>query len=290
MKSQNDTIKGHKEIDSTYLNDIRKDVFFHNDIFINSLEKSLFTYSRKIEKVVTALYLVTDVMDPEIPLTKSLQLESLDLLNACYQVLIGPAINPSDLTRVLVRLEHVTSLVSIGRIAHHISDMNARVLIGELQKVSQLVAIDTHELSQKYSSYLQPRNNGKESVQPILSHGILDDAAFEEIEKSKKKQNDIKTILTTSMKEARSISGFDIDSDVKIPLIKTTLKNSTDNEGRRQNILNVIKSHRNASMQDIQKFVTGCSDKTLQREIVGLIAAGMIRKDGDKRWATYHII
>jgi hypothetical protein len=43
-------------------------------------------------------------------------------------------------------------------------------------------------------------------------------------------------------------------------------------------------------MQDIQKFVTGCSDKTLQREIVGLIAGGLISKAGDKRWATYHVV
>lgn len=297
MKSHNDTVKGQNEIGMATINDIRKDAFFNNDIFTNPLEKSLFAYSRKIEKVVTALYLVTDVMDSELPLTRSLRLESLDLLNACYQVLTAAVINPSELTRVLVRLEHVTSLVSIGRISHHISEMNAQVLIAELQKVSQMVAIDTQELQQKYSSYLYPRSHGKDVAQPILSHTTLDDKVFDDIEKNKKRQNvsyrpinDIKSTLTTQKQEGKAVSNINIDKIVNTSEIKTTLKIGTDNESRKQGILNVIRSHRNASMQDIQKFVTGCSDKTLQRELAGMIAAGTIRKEGDKRWATYHIV
>jgi hypothetical protein len=150
MKGQNDVSKRHEEAGSQSLNDIRKEVLFYNDIFTNPLEKSFFVYSRKIEKIVTALYLVTDVMDSELPLTRSLRSESLDLLNACYQILTGTGkLAPTEMTRILVRLEHVTSLISIGRISHHISEMNAQVLVVELQKVTQLIALDTQELTQK---------------------------------------------------------------------------------------------------------------------------------------------
>lgn len=297
MKSQNDLSKRHEEYSNQSLNDTRKEVLFYNDIFTNSLEKSFFIYSRKIEKIVTALYLVTDVMDPGLPLTQSLRLESLDLLNACYQMITATnKLTPTEMTRILVRLEHVTSLISIGKIAHHISEMNAQVLIVELQKVAQLIAADTQELSQKYTSYLYPRNPVIDSAQPIISHATLDDSSFEELEKAKKRQsvphrtvNDIKTTLTTSTNESRKLAGFKKDTPVNQLVIKTTPKVTAGDPDRKQSILNVIRSHKNASMQDIQKFVTGCSDKTLQRELVSLIASGQIRKVGDKRWATYHV-
>lgn len=298
MKSNNDVSKRHDELGSQSLNDIRKEVFFYNDIFTNPLEKSFFIYSRKIEKIVTALYLVTDVMDADLPLTRSLRSESLDLLNACYQILTGTGkLTPAEITRIVVRLEHVTSLISIGRIAHHVSEMNAQVLIGELQKVTQLVALDAQELSQKYTSYLYPRNHGTEIAQPVVSHATLDDASFEELEKAKKRQtgpvrqvNDIKTTLTTLSYEPKKSVEMRKDNPVAHPVIKTTSPLTKGDPDRKQSILNVIRSHKNASMQDIQKFVTGCSDKTLQRELVNLIASGQIRKIGDKRWATYHVV
>lgn len=293
MKGQNDISKRHEDSSNRAINDIRKEVFLYNDIFNNPLEKTFFIYSRKIEKIVAALYLVTDVMDPELPLTRSLRAESLDLLNACFQVLTGTGkMNPSELTRILVRLEHVTSLVSIGRIAHHISEMNAQVLITELQKVTQVMAMDTQELSQKYTSYLYPRTQGREAIQPVLSHTTLDDRSFEELEKSRRRQNDIKTTLTTPINDIKKnspIIGTNLENIPAASFTKKTVKTTFDQGDRKQEILNVIRSHKDATMGDIQRYVTGCSDKTLQRAIVSLIQAGLVGKVGDKRWATYHV-
>lgn len=310
MKGTNNSEKRHELNKSTSLNDTRKEALFYNDIFNQPLEKSLIVYARKIEKITTALYLVTDVMDAEIPLTQSLRLESLGLLNACFQVLTrqtpgvtGTKITPTELTQIMVRLEHVISLISIGRIAHHISEMNAQVLITELEKVARCLNEDLKELSKKYTSYLQPRIEPKES-QPILSHAILDDVSFDELEKRRIKDtgkpiNDTKEIkdkrallAQITNKKAQVVLGSQVArssiNDIQKP---TPVPKPTDsNADRKQSIINVIRSHKNASMQDITKFVTGYSEKTLQRELVSLIQSGVIKKIGDKRWATYHLV
>lgn len=300
MKGANHSEKRHELNRTESLNDTRKEVLFYNDIFNQPLEKALIIYARKIEKITTALYLVTDVMEPDIPLTQSLRLESLGLLNTCFQVLTHPTpstaashkITPAELTQILVRLEHVISLISIGRIAHHISEMNAQVLITELEKVARCLNDDLKDLSKKYTSYLQPRIEPKDS-QPILSHAILDDQSFDELEKRRTREtvkpiNDInssldKTITTNVVSPKKSIINNSYNAKRPEPV-------SVVNDNRRQSIINVIRSHKNASMQDITKFVTGYSEKTLQRELVSLIQSGVIKKIGDKRWATYHII
>ncbi len=300
MKLINDISKRHEES----RNDIVVDSFKNRDFLKNPSEKAFFAYARKVEKIVTALYLVTDVMDADLPLTRSLRLESLELLNACYQLLTGTGgVNPSDLTRTLVRLEHVMSLVSIGKISHHISDMNAAVLLQELGRVGESMGMELEDLSRKYASYVAPRNAFAGSNQPVLSHAILDDTLFDEMAKNRKRQNDIKTTLTTSINDIvsdktkrdnisdipKSEASFKTTSKLSLNVKKEFSPRSGSGGTRRQEIMDVVTSHKNATMQDIQKFVQNCSEKTLQREVATLIAVGMVRREGDKRWATYHV-
>lgn len=273
------------------------------DIFKNPSERSFFFAVRKTEKIVTALYLVTDVMDPELPLTRSVRTESLGLLDACYRVLSSGAMSPDEVARIIVRMEHVSSLVSIGRITQHISEMNAEVLLSEMGKVVQAVTVELAEIRSRHASYSAARGGGA-AMQPAIPSQVLSDAAFDEMAKTRKRQNDIKTTLTTPINDIGAMSNsrrFANDTGVS----KTTSSESLVSKGssqkkssgnavpagdRKQKILDVVTSHKNATMQDIQKFVTECSDKTLQREVLSLIGLGLIRKEGDKRWATYHLV
>lgn len=301
MNHINDITKRHSLSKTDTSDRYRNGLLENNDIFKIPSERTFFVFARKIEKVVTAVYLVTDVMETELPLTRSLRSESLELLNACYQLLTHKILEPGEVRKLLVRLEHLTSLISIGRIAHHVSEMNAEVLLVEMARITDAVALELVELSQKYSSYGQSRHDTQASLQPVLSHTIMDDTFFDETARNRKRQNDIKTTLTTLTNTVISNVGnktIQNDIDKRQAVTKTTPDISTikkqthtiDTGSRKKDIINVLTSHNNATMQDVQKFVTGCSEKTLQREMVSLISAGLVRKEGDKRWATYHVV
>lgn len=62
---------------------------------------------------------------------------------------------------------------------------------------------------------------------------------------------------------------------------------STD---RTEKILQVIRSKGQASIKDISNVVYGVSEKTIQRELSKLIDKGHIRKEGERRWSTYHYV
>jgi len=310
MQYKNDNSKRHVE---TFQNDAHRQSAALLDVFVNKSEKAFFSYTVKIEKIVSALYLITDVMDVSLPLTNSLRGESLELLNACYRLLSsGAQMTPVEVTRILVRLEHVISLVQIGRIAHHISDMNADIILYELSRVLELITGDIKSLNEQYSNY---RSHGKES-QPVISHTVLDDALFDRISQERKMVhmaarfaspiqfnerspdpkplNDTKTTFSLTTQGIGNVvknpkPGNSDTHNFSKPTIKTTSKNSGGDKDRKQEIINVIKSHNNATMNDILKFVPDWSEKTLQREIVNLIQLGVILKKGDKRWATYHL-
>ena len=59
---------------------------------------------------------------------------------------------------------------------------------------------------------------------------------------------------------------------------------------RKNNILEFIKGHKNVNIKDIVPNIVGCSEKTIQRELLDLIAEGKIKKVGERRWSRYSIV
>ena len=42
-------------------------------------------------------------------------------------------------------------------------------------------------------------------------------------------------------------------------------------------------------IKDIVMSITGCSEKTIQRELSALVAQGVLKKIGEKRWSRYEL-
>jgi len=58
---------------------------------------------------------------------------------------------------------------------------------------------------------------------------------------------------------------------------------------RRNSVMSVIKNKGKASIKDISTVIRGVSEKTIQRELLALIAGGMVLKHGERRWSTYSL-
>ena len=40
-------------------------------------------------------------------------------------------------------------------------------------------------------------------------------------------------------------------------------------------------------IKDVAPLISGCSEKTVQRELGEMVASGILRKIGEKRWSRY---
>lgn len=248
-------------------------------LFLHPTEKSFFSYTQKICKIVSALYLITDVMDPGLPLVGSIRGQSLDLLNACYEILSKKKFGSNELSIAIIRIEQIISLVQIGSIARHISPMNADVIVAEIVKIRELLGIDVKNLQDQEKAFLIHRPGMSESMIP---EKMLSDREFDRLverHESKRHQNDIKTTLTTELHQNDTIK--------QKQEIKTTIQNDID---RKQEILGFIKSRHQSTFNDIKVMFQDLSDRTIQREIAALMAMGLVQREGNKRWAVYRII
>lgn len=57
--------------------------------------------------------------------------------------------------------------------------------------------------------------------------------------------------------------------------------------GRRSDILSLLNSRDKISIKDATQAVPNVSEKTLQRELLAMVADGTLIKEGERRWSTY---
>ena len=70
--------------------------------------------------------------------------------------------------------------------------------------------------------------------------------------------------------------------------------NEIDNTGfkrsNRQNIiLGLLRKKKELTIKDIALVIKDCSEKTIQRELISFIEAGVIKKTGERRWSKYSL-
>ena len=59
---------------------------------------------------------------------------------------------------------------------------------------------------------------------------------------------------------------------------------------RQEAIISVIRQKGELSIKDLTGVIKGCSEKTIQRELLVLVDLGVLNKVGERRWSRYALI
>lgn len=65
---------------------------------------------------------------------------------------------------------------------------------------------------------------------------------------------------------------------------------SPSSVGRRDRVLDVIRTKGQASIKDIVEVVSDVSEKTIQRELNSLIKDNIVHREGERRWSKYSLV
>ena len=255
----------------------------------------------KTNNLITALYMVTDIMDKEEPLRNKLRTLGVNIIS---DMELPQLTKGRDGARFV---NEVLSLLDIASAIGMISEMNSNILKKEFLELKQY--IQKHNQTQLPDMRVSLSNFFAES--PLLDEeGGGGGDSREEKNKSNSIGHDTKSQNrigvqsgSTLMKALKGLEG-----------IKTrSLSNSMFHGGegfhsgfdalkkeRRDEIIKVIKNHLNsnngivgATITDIRNDAKGalvsCGEKTLQRELVSMVHDGVLYKTGEKRWSRYSL-
>ena len=71
--------------------------------------------------------------------------------------------------------------------------------------------------------------------------------------------------------------------------VKDTTEPKAHIKDRQEAVLSVIREKKHVGIKDISTLIRGVSEKTIQRELAALVAAGIIEKQGERRWSVYSL-
>lgn len=65
---------------------------------------------------------------------------------------------------------------------------------------------------------------------------------------------------------------------------------SVKKSSRQSIIIGLLKRKKEVMIKDITPLIDGCSEKTVQRELLSMVKQGILRKIGEKRWSRYTLV
>src|SRR3989344_2411111 len=103
---------------------------------------------------------------------------------------------------------------------------------------------------------------------------ILDQGDFERSE------------VTPAVKESALVSKTNVFLKLKDYNKVSDISSKRQNE-RKEKILSLVDKKGKISIKDAVSVISGCSEKTIQRDLLSLVASGVLYKEGERRWSMY---
>jgi hypothetical protein len=265
---------------------------FNKDIINRDNEKNhyLSSYSYKtlmslinyLHKITTAIYMVTDCVEGDEPLRKETRLAILSTTKELHKLLNSKESSSFVIKNVHSHIVLVRDYVSLLETMGYITKMNATILSTELDKFVSEMDRAKLDIDSTYHTNVPLRresNMGIDLGSVFYGLGSME-SLLESTENTTK----------DDQKEAPTLSLYNIDlrdskNKRKSTIIKILKDTPMNQNGSKELSLNdlVFKYERYSGEASV-------STKTIQRELIELIAAGVIEKVGTKRWVQYKLV
>ncbi len=226
---------------------------------------------KKTNKLVTALYMVTDIIDADEPLRNKLRTLGTDVISDIHEM---PA-------RACIKISQILAFLDIARTMNIISAMNCDILRKEFGELNQSIR-DSRETND---------NSGDLEVN-------LSDFFKEELPELRSASSHGRIGVQKGSTLMKALSDRTNTMSDRNNSYRTSQKPAVDfdmlKKERRYQIVNLIKAGGgSATISDIKNKAEGalasCGEKTLQRELVSMVKDGVLKKTGEKRWSRYFL-
>lgn len=237
--------------------------FFEKDVDF------VFIY-KKTEKLVTAFYLVTNFFSDNEPMKWALRKKAGDILSFILgykDMFLSQHKDFSD--NIKTKVLELISLLGIASRSGLVSSMNFSIL--EQEFVNLIKTIDSQAILNKE---LQANNLSKSFFYVPAPEASL--------------QRDGRNIGGNEIYESPRTVPKVLDNYIKDTNIITD-KSPLKKTNRQNLIIVLLKKKNNLNIKDISQVIKGCSEKTIQRELISLILSGAVKKTGERRWSRYSL-
>lgn len=269
---------------------------------------SLFVY-KKAERIVCALYLTSNLFSDSEPIKWQLREVGVGVISHVLSLTSNPTLKPEIVARINADFLKLLSLLDIAQSAGFVSKMNFSILKKELENILETLSfkifpnnsrgvvdtlLDKDFFALPQNLFFPNNNQSAGGHSPALAEvlevdrsqvaGLYDWADVRRLEEVYKRHDkghikdnkSFETGYSKIQKDLRHNQGHNINNNV------------VANE-RKLTILKLLKDKNNLTIRDFSLVIKGCSEKTIQRELLRLVKSGVLKKSGERRWSRYSL-
>lgn len=260
---------------------------------------------QKTERISTAIYLITNLMNVDEPIKWKLRKTSLNLLDNVMS-LSNTTLSSRDncLREITKELFYLISLYEVASRSGFISEMNYKIVDNEMQKLAGFLDEYDQEDSKSRNNLFDPNffnNNIEELQKGQIQKDVFtkDNFGYTNSDNIYRTGDDKRQeYQTPAVKDRYGYKGQNQGQSKRHDKGQPTNMSyktssspakSNDRSKRREKILNIIKQKKEVSVKDISTVIKDTSEKTIQRELVSMVDEGILIKEGERRWSRYSI-
>lgn len=264
------------------MNKVSKD--FQPISFFKKDKNFVFSH-QKIEKLVSAVYMVTNFLSSEEPIKWTLRNLGTKLLRLNIDLKASHSVSREKVEgSIKDTVLEIVSLLEIASFSGLISTMNFEILQREFHSLLNHIGKISRDQKTEDPSLLQsPFFAIEESEQSTISpkgeevkHGV---SSHTHIHKHEEK-----------MVAERQVVKDKIENTLEKPNRLKEFGPVAIKKNKRQSIIiNLLKRKKEIMVKDVAEIISECSEKTLQRELLSLVSQGILNKEGERRWTKYSL-
>lgn len=226
---------------------------------------------QKVKKFASATYLITNFFSEQEPLKWNMRQASANLVKTVMSLSSASLSERESVARrSTTEVFHLIALFDIAFTSGFISKNNHDIISDELKQFANVLSEQSKDTNSVNSIFFNKEYFG--------SVALTTNSNFQ-----KDQQKEHSHIGQTIDKGQVSYKGQD---DV---LGQKQIK-SIGQLSRREKIIKIIKEKGNVSISDLSKDIKGCSEKTLQRELLAMVSESILSKVGERRWSRYSLL
>lgn len=244
--------------------------------------------SNRVEGVSTALYLVTHHLSDREPLKTKIRTLAFEII----ELSIGQGV--SGYSDLKTQFDVIGSLLRVAYQTRIISETNAQFVMSEIDSIKDIIhqplpndqlGVQLQNLFKNY--HLSGIGQIEQGVPGRSTESVVAPTPIPVVNKpASTVLPPHNTHLNTggAVTSAKATVQHLVDRPKQAPVVKEGVSD------RQANIIKEIKSKGQLTIRDLVDKISGCSEKTIQRELLSMVDQGILKKEGERRWSRYSLV
>ncbi|MBM2817940.1 MAG: hypothetical protein HW401_530 [Parcubacteria group bacterium] len=245
---------------------------------------------KKTERIASAIYLLTGFISDSEPIKWKMRDVATRLLSYSINLSNQGHRNRADAMSGFTSASfEVISLLAAANISGIFSPMNCEIIKFEIEKIIELVELKERGLNAKFllsKNFFETSEDYSDTRDKLAQK---DASLSERDNKRTAEQNSSRESILEEDSHKGHLSIKDTNSIGNKSMSFNNGHVVKDKNKRYEVIINLLKNVKEISVKDVSSIVTDCSEKTLQRELLGLVDKGVLKKEGERRWSKYSL-